>query len=194
MSSASLPADFSRGTVSNVHQGDCLVSGKQGTTFSTVLGSCISACIRDRVAGVGGMNHFLLATQSGSSRDRFGQSSRYGAFAMEQLINMILSRGTGCKSNLEFKIFGGGNIHPGMNDVGQKNIEFVREFLHEENYVISSEDMGGNFARRLMFQPTTGRALVKRLDSRDSAHLVRDELAIAKRQIIKPAAAEIELF
>lgn len=194
MSSASLPADFSRGTVSNVHQGDCLVSGKPGTTFSTVLGSCISACIRDRVAGVGGMNHFLLATQSGSSRDRFGQSARYGAFAMEQLINMILSRGTGRKSNLEFKIFGGGNIHPGMNDVGQKNIEFVREFLHEENYVISSEDMGGNFARRVMFQPITGRALVKRLDSRDSAHLVRDELAIAKRQIIKPAAAEIELF
>lgn len=194
MSSASLPADFSRGTVSNVHQGDCLVSGKPGTTFSTVLGSCISACIRDRVAGVGGMNHFLLATQSGSSKDRFGQSARYGAFAMEQLINMILSRGTGRKSNLEFKIFGGGNIHPGMNDVGQKNIEFVREFLHEENYVISSEDMGGNFARRVMFQPITGRALVKRLDSRDSAHLVRDELAIAKRHIIKPAAAEIELF
>lgn len=194
MSSASLPADFSRGTVSNVHQGDCLVSAEVETTFSTVLGSCISACIRDRAAGVGGMNHFLLATQSGSSKDRFGESARYGAFAMEQLINMILTRGSGRKSNLEFKIFGGGNIHAGMNDVGQKNIEFIREFLHNENYVIASEDLGGNYARRVMFQPVTGRALVKRLDSRDSAHLVKDELAIANRQIIKPVADDIELF
>lgn len=192
--SSALPADFSRGTVSNVHQGDCLVSAEAGTTFSTVLGSCISACIRDRAAGVGGMNHFLLATQSGSSKDRFGESARYGAFAMEQLINMILTRGSGRKSNLEFKIFGGGNIHAGMNDVGQKNIEFIREFLHNENYVISSEDLGGNFARRVMFQPATGRALVKRLDSRDSAHLVKDELVIAKRQIIKPVTDDIELF
>ncbi len=194
MSSTSFPADFSRGTVSNVHQGDCLVSGDPGVTLSTVLGSCISACVRDKVAGVGGMNHFLLATQSGSSKDRFGESARYGAFAMEQLINMVLSKGTGRKSNLEFKVFGGGNIHAGMNDVGQKNIEFVREFLRNENYVISSEDMGGNFARRVMFQPATGRALVKRLDSRDNAQLVREELAIAKRQIVKPVEDDIELF
>lgn len=177
-----------------VHQGDCKVSGDPGATFSTVLGSCIAACVRDSAVGVGGMNHFLLATQSGSSRDRFGESARYGAFAMEQLINMVLSRGTGRKSNLEFKIFGGGNIHAGMIDVGQKNIEFVREFLRNENYLIASEDLGGSFARRVMYQPTTGRALVKRLDSRDSAHLVRDELAIAKRQIIKPVEADIELF
>lgn len=194
MSSASRPADFVRGTVTMVHQGDCKVSGDPGATFSTVLGSCIAACVRDSAVGVGGMNHFLLATQSGSSRDRFGESARYGAFAMEQLINMVLSRGTGRKSNLEFKIFGGGNIHAGMIDVGQKNIEFVREFLRNENYLIASEDLGGSFARRVMYQPTTGRALVKRLDSRDSAHLVRDELAIAKRQIIKPVEADIELF
>lgn len=194
MSSAALPADFSRGTVTNVHQGDCLVSGEVGVTFSTVLGSCISACVRDKAAGIGGMNHFLLATQSGSSKDRFGESARYGAFAMEKLINAVLSAGTGRKANLEFKIFGGGNIHAGMNDVGQKNIEFVREFLRNENYGIASEDMGGNFARRVMFQPATGRALVKRLDSRDSAHLVRNELAIAKRQIIKPVEDDIELF
>lgn len=194
MPTASLPADFSRGTVTNVHQGDCLVSGESEVTFSTVLGSCVSACVRDRSTGLGGMNHFLLATQSGTSRDRFGQSARYGAFAMERLINLILTGGSGRKSNLEFKIFGGGNIHAGMNDVGQKNIEFIREFLRNENYVISSEDMGGNFARRVMFQPRTGRALVKRMDSRDSAHLVRDELVIAKRQIVRPAEADIELF
>src|SRR5690606_34352403 len=117
-------------------QGDCLVSSEPQATFSTILGSCISACVRDRAAGIGGMNHFLLASQSGSSKDRFGESARYGAFAMEQLINMVLSKGTGRKANLEFKVFGGGNIHAGMNDVGLKNIEFVREFLANEGYAL----------------------------------------------------------
>lgn len=194
MALASLPADFSRGVVTTVHQGDCLVSEKDEITFSTVLGSCISACVRDGAAGIGGMNHFLLATQSGSARDAFGESARYGAFAMEQLINMVLTRGTGRKANLEFKVFGGGNIHAGMNDVGLKNIEFVRTFLLNEGYAIASEDMGGTYARRVMFKPHSGRAFVKRLDSTDNARLVREELAIASRQTAKPAEDDIELF
>lgn len=194
MAVASLPADFSRGLVTTVHQGDCLVSGQDEDTFSTVLGSCISACVRDRVAQVGGMNHFLLASQSGSSRDALGDSARYGAFAMEQLINMVLSKGTGKKANLEFKVFGGGNIHAGMNDVGLKNIEFVRAFLLNEGYVLASEDMGGTFARRVVFKPHSGRVFVKRLDSTDNVRLVREELAIASRQKVKPVDDDIELF
>ncbi len=194
MSTGSMPENFTRGIVSTVHQGDCLVSNQSQVTFSTVLGSCISACVRDNAANVGGMNHFLLASQSGSSRDRFGESARYGAFAMEQLINMVLSKGTGRKANLEFKVFGGGNIHAGMNDVGLKNIEFVRDFLAEEGYRISSQDLGGTFARRVMFQPHSGRAFVKRLDSTDSARLVREELALARRQHAKPVRDDIELF
>lgn len=194
MSSGPVPAKFSRGIVTTVHQGDCLVSSERDITFSTVLGSCVSACVRDRTCHIGGMNHFLLASQSGSSRDTFGESARYGAFAMEQLINMVLSRGSGKKANLDFKIFGGGNIHAGMHDVGLKNIEFVRQFLFDEGYDIASEDMGGNFARRVMFQPESGRAFVKRLDSSDSARLVREEIAIASRQKIKPVEDDIELF
>ncbi|RDE08078.1 hypothetical protein [Pelagibacterium lacus] len=188
------PESLSRGIVTTVHQGDCLVSGVSETTFSTVLGSCVSACVRDGVARVGGMNHFLLGTQSGSSRDRFGESARYGAFAMEQLINMVLTQGSGRKANLEFKVFGGGNIHAGMNDVGRKNIEFVRQFLADEGYGIASEDLGGSYARRVLFQPVTGRAFVKRLDSTDTARLGHEELAIARRQAIRPASDDIELF
>ena len=79
---ASVPA-FDRGVVTTIHQGDCLVGGEADLTFSTILGSCVSACIRDVEAQVGGMNHFLLAEPSGSARDRYGASARYGAFAME---------------------------------------------------------------------------------------------------------------
>src|SRR3954470_24192465 len=78
---------FDRGVVTTIHQGDCLVGSEEDLTYSTILGSCVSACVRDVEAKVGGMNHFLLAAQSDSARDRYGASARYGAFAMEQLIN-----------------------------------------------------------------------------------------------------------
>jgi chemotaxis protein CheD len=180
--------------VTTVHQGDCHVSGDD-VTFSTVLGSCVSACVRDKVANVGGMNHFLLAEQSGSARDRYGASARYGAFAMEQLINKVLNTGTGNKANLEIKVFGGGNINSALNDVGAKNIEFVHDFLLAEGYRLAGEDMGGTYARRVLFKPKTGRVFVKRLDSMASGKIVREELELAGRQKAAPVPVDdIELF
>lgn len=191
----SLPPEFDRGVVATVHQGDCHVSNQADVTFSTVLGSCISACVRDRVANVGGMNHFLLAEQSGSARDRYGASARYGAFAMEQLINKVLTQGTGKKANLEIKVFGGGKINSALDDVGAKNIDFVRQFLADEGYVTTSEDLGGTFARRVLFKPHSGRAFVKRLSNEIGVNVAREELALARRRVVVPAAQDdIELF
>jgi chemotaxis protein CheD len=191
----SLPPEFDRGVVTTVHQGDCHISNAPDVTFSTVLGSCVSACVRDRVANVGGMNHFLLAEQSGSAKDRYGASARYGAFAMEQLINKVLSQGSGNKANLEIKIFGGGKINSALDDVGAKNIEFVRQFLSTEGYSVLSEDLGGSFARRVLFKPHSGRAFVKRLDSDVGANVAREEEAIARKRVIVPSQSDdIELF
>ena len=184
---------FERGVVTTIHQGDCLVGGHQDLTFSTILGSCVAACIRDVEAGVGGMNHFLLAEPSGRARDRYGASARYGAFAMEQLINKVLTRGTGRKANLEIKVFGGGLINAALTDVGAKNIEFVRQFLADEGYTLASEDLGGSFARRVMFKPHSGRAFVKRLDSDTGASVAREELSIVRRRAV-PRPVDIELF
>lgn len=194
-SRATAPA-FDRGVVTTIHQGDCLVGGDEDLTFSTILGSCVSACIRDVEARVGGMNHFLLAEPSGSARDRYGASARYGAFAMEELINKVLTRGSGRKANLEIKIFGGGLINSALTDVGAKNIEFVREFLLNEGYSIVSEDVGGSFARRVMFKPYSGRAFVKRLDSAAASDVAQQELSIVGRRTIAPRRPEpdIELF
>jgi chemotaxis protein CheD len=192
---ASLPSGFDRGQVTTVNQGDCLTSDDPAVTFSTLLGSCVAACIRDVESGVGGMNHFLLAAPRGAPSDRFGASARYGAFAMEQLINKVLTRGSGKKANLEIKVFGGGKINSALDDVGLKNIEFVREFLSAEGYVAMSEDLGGNYARRVLFKPHSGRAFVKRLDSDAGANVAREEIAIAKRRVIVPAPVDdIELF
>lgn len=191
---SSLPPEFDRGVVTTVHQGDCLVSKDADLTYSTVLGSCISACVRDRAANVGGMNHFLLAEQSGSAKDRYGASARYGAFAMEQLINKVLSMGTGRKQNLEIKVFGGGKINSALDDVGAKNIEFVRQFLADEGYIMAKEDLGGTYARRVMFKPHSGRAFVKRLDNAAGASVAREELLIVAKPVIKPPMDDIELF
>ncbi|HEX4298984.1 MAG TPA: hypothetical protein VHZ56_13265 [Devosia sp.] len=194
-SRAAAPA-FERGVVTTIHQGDCLVSGDEDLTYSTILGSCVSACVRDREAAIGGMNHFLLAEPSSNARDRYGASARYGAFAMEQLINKVLSRGTGRKANLEIKVFGGGLITAALTDIGAKNIDFVQQFLNDEGYVIAGGDVGGNFARRVMFRPHSGRAFVKRLDSVAGASVAREELTIVSSRRIarRPPADDIELF
>jgi len=198
-SRASAPA-FDRGVVTTIHQGDCLVGAEEDLTYSTILGSCISACIRDTEAKVGGMNHFLLAEPSGNARDRYGASARYGAFAMEQLINKVLTRGSGCKANLEIKVFGGGLINSALTDVGAKNIEFVREFLGNEGYPLAGEDVGGAFARRVMFKPYSGRAFVKRLGSSAAANVEREELSIVRSRVTtapapsRPGSDDIELF
>lgn len=195
VSQNSLPPEFDRSVVTTVHQGDCLVSNDASVTFSTVLGSCVSACIRDVRAGIGGMNHFLLAAQSGSARDRYGASARYGAYAMERLINAVLTRGTGNKANLELKVFGGGLINAALTDIGGKNVEFVREFLANEGYVLAGEDLGGTFARRVLFKPSSGRVFVKRLASKDGEGVIREELAILGKTRAAPRpAGDIELF
>lgn len=190
---AALPTEFDRGDVTTVHQGDCHVTGEAVVTYSTVLGSCISACVRDVTTGVGGMNHFLLAEQAGPVPGGYGASARYGAFAMEQLINMVLAAGSGRKSDLEVKVFGGGSINAAINDIGARNAQFVREFLAREGYLIAAQDLGGSFARRVLYRPCSGRVFVKRLDSSVGASVVREELAIARVRV-PPAAPDIELF
>jgi chemotaxis protein CheD len=191
----SLPSGFDRGQVTTVHQGDCLTSDDPDVTFSTLLGSCVAACIRDVAAGIGGMNHFLLAEPRGSAGDRFGASARYGAFAMEQLINKVLTQGSGKKSNLEIKVFGGGIISGAMQDIGAKNLDFVHEFLGNEGYLAANEDVGGAYARRLLYKPVSGRAVVKRLDGRIGISIAEEEMLAARRQAITPPAyREIELF
>jgi chemotaxis protein CheD len=195
-SRGSAPA-FDRGVVTTIHQGDCLVGGEEDLTFSTILGSCVSACVRDTAARIGGMNHFLLAEPSGNAKDRYGASARYGAFAMEQLINKVLSRGSGRKSNLEIKVFGGGLINSALTDVGAKNVEFVHEFLANEGYELAGEDVGGTYARRVMFKPHSGRAFVKRLDSNAASNVATEELAIVNRRvapIVRAPVDDIELF
>ncbi len=162
----------------------------------TTLGSCISACIRDRVNGVGGMNHFMLPASAGEGGWKaagLGASTRYGNFAMEHLINEIMKNG-GSRQNLEVKLFGGGRIIANMTDVGLRNIEFARDYVATEGLRVTSEDVGDVFPRMVVYFPATGRVRVKRLRSLHNNTIVEQETNYLHTIEDKPVSGEIELF
>src|SRR5919109_1426996 len=90
--------------------------------IATVLGSCVSACIRDSRLGYGGMNHFMLPLDGSPGPSVWGAAAsaatRYGNVAMERLINDILKLG-GRREDLEIKLVGGGRVLAHMStDIG----------------------------------------------------------------------------
>lgn len=169
--------------------GDTYVTSSAEEVLTTILGSCIAACIRDPVTGIGGMNHFLLP--DGSSGDR--EARCYGINAMELLINDILKHG-GDRRRLEAKLFGGANVVAALTDVGSRNYSFARQFLTDEGIPIVGGDVGGDLARRIQFMPASGRArqaLVKGAEQR----LVDEELtALHKKAKAAAAADDVEFF
>lgn len=163
--------------------------------LSTVLGSCVSACIRDPKLGVGGMNHFMLVNGLGSNTDdrhSWGISTRYGLHAMEQLINQILSIG-GDKQRLEVKIFGGGRILNRMRNIGGDNVRFVQQFLADEGIEIASQDVLGDVGRKLYYLPRSGRAFVKHLPHLHERSVLEQEKEYAET-LTKTQSGDIELF
>ncbi|TKB91999.1 MAG: chemoreceptor glutamine deamidase CheD [Nitrospira sp.] len=129
----------------------------------TVLGSCISACIRDPIAGVGGMNHFMLPEPKAAAHDSWGESTRYGSYAMEMLINEILKRG-GLKSRLEIKLFGAGKMYEGKIDVGANNAKWVIGYLKSEGLATVKTDLGDVFPRKVYYFTDSGRVLMKKIE------------------------------
>ncbi len=138
----------------------------------TTLGSCIAACLWDRQARVGGMNHFMLPEGS-------GDSGRYGAFAMELLINEMMKRGAS-RSTMEAKIFGGGRVIAGMStmNIGERNTSFVLDYLKAERIPVLARDVLDIYPRKVCFLPASGTAMVKRLgSSRQDALIAQDRAA-----------------
>jgi chemotaxis protein CheD len=158
----------------------------------TVLGSCVAACIRDRVSGIGGMNHFMLP-DGGESGSASASSMRYGSYAMEVLINQILKAGAR-RENLEAKVFGGGNVLQGFTsiNVGQRNARFVRDYLRDVNIRILAEDLNDIHPRKVYFFPETGKVLVKKLIQLNNYTLVRREHDYASRLQANPIDVEID--
>jgi chemotaxis protein CheD len=164
-----------------VHDEDMLIM--------TTLGSCIAACLWDRNAKVGGMNHFMLPEGA-------GDSGRYGSYAMELLINEMMKRGAS-RMTMEAKVFGGGQVISGMStmNVGERNTSFVIEYLKTERIPIVSKDVLDIYPRKVCFLPGSGKAMVKRLAAAHTDALVQQDRVAAQKAV--PAATgggSVDLF
>ena len=159
----------------------------------TALGSCVSACIRDTVRGIGGMNHFMLA-ESGE-HSPFSASARYGAYAMEVLINHLYKLGARHEC-LEAKVFGGGRVMEALahSHVGDHNARFVLDFLQTEEIPVAAQDLLDVYPRKVYFFPVSGRVLVKKLMRMHNDTLMRREKEYAARLTTTPVSGDIELF
>lgn len=158
----------------------------------TVLGSCVSACVRDREKGVGGMNHFMLAEGGG---ELLSASARYGAYAMEVLINHLMKMGAR-RNALEAKVFGGGRVMASLtsSQVGNNNANFVLDFLATEGIPVVARDLLDVYPRKVYYFPASGRVLVKKLVRMHNNTVMRREKEYAARLNEAPVAGEIELF
>ncbi|MDP1912914.1 chemotaxis protein CheD [Brevundimonas sp.] len=139
----------------HVGQGEHFVTADPDVMLTTILGSCVAMCLRDPETGVGGMNHFLLPEGAGSGTDA---GRRYGAYAMEVLINDCLKAGAR-RDLLEAKLFGGGRMFDSLKDVGLANADFAERFLRDEGITVVGGSLRGRGGRRVQYWPTSGRAL-----------------------------------
>jgi chemotaxis protein CheD len=168
----------------------------EGEMISTVLGSCVSACIRDRRLCFGGMNHFMLPIDESEGASGWGSTAssatRFGNVAMERLINSMLRLGAH-RADLEVKLVGGGKVLDGMTDVGARNIRFVRDYVRVEGFTVLGEDLGDVHPRKVIYHPQTGSARVKRLTGTDR-HMVADERRYQRNLDRTAVSGTIELF
>lgn len=185
--------------VTKILPGEFFVSRTQGM-IGTTLGSCISACLWDEIAGIGGMNHFMLPLSEKEERDvnwgqrrKISDATRYGNFAMEHLINYILKYG-GNKVRLKAKIFGGGKVLANMSDVGERNTKFVIQYLEKENIPMVSSDVGSEHPRKVLFEPKTGKAYIKRIINIHNDTIMKRETDYSSIINRDPIEGDIEFF
>jgi chemotaxis protein CheD len=176
-----------------VFPGEFYVTRQPDEILVTVLGSCVSACIRDPVVGVGGMNHFMLAKGRSGRWGNDLQSARFGNFAMEKLINELIKAGCS-RERMEIKVFGGGNVIDASTAVGTDNAEFVLRYLEAEGLRCSAEDLGGSHPRRIHYYPGTGRVVRRLLGTSETYAISREEREYADRLRLRQPAGEIHLF
>lgn len=179
--------------VAQILPGEYFVS-KEPMVVYTVLGSCISVCVLDPVLRIGGMNHFMLPAPKNSQHDSWGESARYGSFAMELLINEILKRG-GQKKRLVVKIFGGANLFKKMGDVGLNNTKWAIDYLKMEGLRLINSDIGDVYPRKIYYFTETGQVLMKKIERiRNETIFERERKYGKKLAHQKEQAVDVTLF
>jgi chemotaxis protein CheD len=174
--------------------GEYFATGRE-MVLVTVLGSCVCACLRDKISGIGGMNHFMLPDSGQDRSNPLGESARYGVYAMEVLINQLLKMGAK-RSNFEAKVFGGGSVLRGFTvaNVGERNAEFVLQFLRTEKISVAAQDLLDIYPRKVYFFPSSGLVRVKKLKQVHNDTIINRETEYNKRLHYSKLEGDVELF
>ncbi|NEX45724.1 chemotaxis protein CheD [Pseudotabrizicola algicola] len=163
-----------------VIQGEYQVSSDPNDVLTTILGSCVAAFMRDPVAGVGGLNHFLLPGNDPSDRN----AMKYGLNVMELLINTLIQAGAR-RDRLEAKLFGGGRMVPGLTDIGASNARFAEDFLRREGIRYLGGSLGGDHGRKIRVWPVSGQVQQMKLPVTEVREIPRK---------LPPPRGEVVLF
>lgn len=169
----------------NIIQGTWRVTDNDDVVMSTVLGSCVACCLFDPVARVGGMNHFLLAEPREGMVCSTAEAERYGLYAMELLVNEMLQAGA-IRSRLRAHLYGGANLHAGMQAIGTSNADFARAFLVRDCIPLMHSNLGGVLARRVDFRATAGQARCRLVEA--------DVPVVTRRPFLPAGGGDVELF
>lgn len=163
------------------------------TVLSTVLGSCVAACLHDAEGGVAGMNHFMLPDDSDRSARDGREAMRYGTYAMDVLVAEMVRAGAR-RERLQAKVFGGGAVLANMTtlNIGDRNADFVLRYLREQRIPVAAQDLRGPHARRVCFVPATGKASVRKLRAQNDVQLIQREEGELLRQIVAPRVMDID--
>lgn len=161
----------------------------------TVLGSCVAACIRDRISGIGGMNHFMLPEDKREGDTPVATAARYGSYAMEMMINQLLKAGAK-RENLEAKLFGGGEVLRGfkVSNMGERNVEFALHYLDNEGIRVVAQSLRDIYPRKIYFFPASGKVLLKKLRHANNDTIVEREADYGSRLRHADIQGDVELF
>jgi chemotaxis protein CheD len=183
-------------------------ASREPVTISTLLGSCVSACIFDPMNKVIGMNHFMLSNHRYPKHLPMieADAGRYGIHSMELLINEMLKLGAQ-KRFFKAKAFGGSTILKqsigaigNFFCVGEVNSKFIKEFLDKEEIPLVAEDLGGNEGRVIHFSSGDHAVYVRKIKSahRSRQLAMRDRdcwlHAIGEQEKVKSLADNVELW
>jgi chemotaxis protein CheD len=176
-----------------VFPGEFHLTDRADEMLVTVLGSCVSACIRDPYARIGGMNHFMLPHHNSGTWGDDLRSTRFGNFAMEKLINELIKAGCS-RERMEIKVFGGGNVTDTTNAIGSENARFVLSYLDAEGLRCHAQDLGGTLPRRIHYHPANGKVVRRLLGTSERYAVNREEHEYENRLLGQRTSGDVELF
>lgn len=178
-----------------IYASDCYATTEENIVLSTLLGSCVSVCMKDSKAGVAGMNHFMLPSRVNVKDVGFNDDTRYGVNAMEVMINEMMKKGAQRK-RLQAKVFGGGRVmDTALNNVAHSNVDFALTYLKTEGIAVLAKDVGNQEGRKLLFFPDTFDVYVRRIHYNNLTTAVQTEKNLMqqmRKQCDK--AGDLELF